>query len=180
MSFSYHPGRPGAGRMSGFTMIEMMIVVAMSAVLVAVASPSFMATVRVNRLDVSSGDLRSAVMLARSEAIKRARLVIVEPLTSGVWTGGFRVYADADQDPTNSYNSGTDILVRQMASMRNIVASGAPQRRAFNSRGENVSLAALSANRVPTTSTVGLCIAPSKRTVTINPAGFVSYAQTSC
>ncbi|HMN82361.1 MAG TPA: GspH/FimT family pseudopilin [Burkholderiaceae bacterium] len=166
---------------AGFTMIEMMIVVAMSAILLAVASPSFMSLVRTNRLDVAGGDLRSAVMLARSEAVKRAALTVVEPVSGNDWTSGVRVYVDADADPTNAYAAASDLLIRQFANFRNLTISGSPPARlAFDSRGQNVSLAATGAARLPTASTVALCIAPSRRDIEINRVGYVSYANASC
>lgn len=166
---------------AGFTMIEMMIVVAMSAILLAVASPSFMSLVRTNRLDVAGGDLRSAVMLARSEAVKRSTLTVVEPVSGDDWTSGIRVYVDADLDPTNSYVASADTLIRQFANFRNLTAGGTqPARLAFDSRGQNVVLAATAAARLPAASTVALCIAPSRRDIQVNRAGYVSYANASC
>jgi Tfp pilus assembly protein FimT len=162
-------------------MIEMMIVVAMSAILVAVASPSFMATVRTNRLDVAGGDLRAAVMLARSEAVKRAALTVVEPVAGSDWTSGVRVYVDADADPTNAYAAATDTLIRQFANFRNLTpVSAQPARLAFDSRGQNVVLAAAAAARLPTASTVALCIAPARRDLQVNRVGYVSYANAGC
>lgn len=171
---------PRTRRDGGFTLIEMLIVVAISAILVAVASPPFMAAVRTNRLDVATNDLRAAVMFARSEAVKRASLTIVEPVTSGDWTSGVRVYVDADQDASNGYSASSDTLIRQFSNLRNLTISSAPARLAFDGRGRNVSLAGTAAARVPVSSTIPLCIAPSRRDVQVNQAGYVSKSDASC
>jgi type IV fimbrial biogenesis protein FimT len=168
-------------RAGGFTLIELLIVMAMTALLVAAAAPSFMPTVRTNRLDSAGGDLRSAIQLARSEAIKRSGVAVVEPLVTGNWASGFRVYVEPSLDPTSGYNAATDILIRQWSPLRNVTTvTGAPTRLAFDYRGMNVALSATATGRTPQTSTVGFCISPSKRTLTINPGGFVQYADASC
>ena len=117
---------------------------------------------------------------ARSEAVKRASLTIVEPVTSGDWTSGVRVYVDADQDASNGYSASSDTLIRQFSNLRNLTISSAPARLAFDGRGRNVSLAGTAAARVPVSSTIPLCIAPSRRDVQVNQAGYVSKSDASC
>ncbi len=173
-------GRFGLHAARGFTLIEVMIVLAIGAITVAMAAPSLLATIRANRVEAAASDLRAATQLARSEAIKRAAIVVVEPTTAGAWARGVRVYVDNDLNPSNAF-TGNDLLVRQNTMLNNVtVAANAPVRLAFDGRGRNVVLAAAMANQLPTTSTLTLCSATVGRQLTINPAGHAQQTATTC
>lgn len=76
----------------GFTLVELMVTIAVLAVMLAIAVPSFQEFTRRNRVVAASNSLVSALALARSEAIKRAARVTV---ASANWTGGWQVFVDA-------------------------------------------------------------------------------------
>lgn len=59
----------------GFTVIELLIGVAVASVLLALAAPSFSALINSYRLTTLTNDVIAATNLARSEAIKRNRSV---------------------------------------------------------------------------------------------------------
>jgi type IV fimbrial biogenesis protein FimT len=59
------------GRGSGFTIVELMITVAVASILMALAVPSFNQMIVSSRLTAQSNDILAAITLARSEAIKR-------------------------------------------------------------------------------------------------------------
>jgi type IV fimbrial biogenesis protein FimT len=63
--------RTGARKASGFTMVELIIVMAIIAVLTLLAVPSFQALTVSNRLTTTANELVGAINLARTEAIKR-------------------------------------------------------------------------------------------------------------
>jgi type IV fimbrial biogenesis protein FimT len=73
-----HP-RNGAG----FTLIELMIGIAIAAIILTLGIPSFSEVIRNNRIAVQSNELVSALHLARSEAIKRSATVRVCSSTDG-------------------------------------------------------------------------------------------------
>ncbi|AOF82911.1 hypothetical protein BSY238_228 [Methyloversatilis sp. RAC08] len=62
---------------AGFTMIELMIVVTLLAVLAAFAFPSFQSFIASNRLTAESNELLSGMNLARSEAVRVQRRVLL-------------------------------------------------------------------------------------------------------
>ena len=75
---------------AGFTLIEMVVVVAVMAILVTIAVPSFKDMLLGTRVRTTASDLLQAVMLARSEAIKRSASVDVTPAAGG-WAQGWSV-----------------------------------------------------------------------------------------
>lgn len=64
---------------AGFTLVELMVVVAVVGVLAVVAAPSMAELVRTNRVNGAAGELTSAIQVARSEAIRRNSRVWVCP-----------------------------------------------------------------------------------------------------
>lgn len=90
----------------GFTMIELMIVVAIMAILIALAAPSFTPLIERWRVRDSAETLTSSLYYARSEAIKRGGNVIVAKNPNAAncttatanteWGCGWHVFFDAN------------------------------------------------------------------------------------
>jgi prepilin-type N-terminal cleavage/methylation domain-containing protein len=116
----------------GFTMIELLVVMTISAILVATAIPSFQWFIARNRASNASNDLLAALQLARAEAIRRGAPVSVcrtlnpnEPRAtiacSGVadatygandWGSGYITFAKV-AGTTNVQIEANDILIRR-------------------------------------------------------------------
>lgn len=102
--------RSGFKNLEGFTLIELMITVAIAAVLLAVAVPSFTNTIKRNQIDSQLRELASHVTLARSEAISRSVTVTIcrsndqatctSTLANGNWSDGWITFIDVDGDAT--------------------------------------------------------------------------------
>ena len=78
-------------------MLDLMIVVAIVAILAGMAAPSFGELLRNNRLASASSALQVSLSLARSEAVKRgadARVTVVANGVAGNWTNGWTVFFD--------------------------------------------------------------------------------------
>ena len=100
---------------SGFTLIELMIVIAMIAILSAVAVPRFQAWLPVYRLKSAASDLHSNMQKARIQAIKENQTVQMR--FDNTHSPGF-YYFDSDSDGVHdsdefrvdlsSYASGVD------------------------------------------------------------------------
>lgn len=109
-----------ASRQRGVTLIELMVTISVAAILMAIAVPSFESIIRRNRAAAVTNQFIHSLHLARSEAVKRGRNVIVCPSTSvnesvpdcdegAAWTDGWIIYSDENGD--NTYNAG-DVLIR--------------------------------------------------------------------
>ncbi|HQQ75174.1 MAG TPA: GspH/FimT family pseudopilin, partial [Pseudomonadales bacterium] len=68
----------------GFTLIELMITMAIMAILLSLAIPSFNNTIRDNRVLTAGNALVAAVAQTRSEAVKRGKLVSMCPSVDGL------------------------------------------------------------------------------------------------
>jgi type IV fimbrial biogenesis protein FimT len=83
--------------MKGFTLVELMVVVAIAALLMLVAGPSFLAFQRDSDLSSLASDLTASLNMARSESMKRARHVTVTPREAH-WFSGWRVFVDLNRN----------------------------------------------------------------------------------
>ncbi|HEX2830954.1 MAG TPA: GspH/FimT family pseudopilin [Burkholderiales bacterium] len=101
--------------MTGFTIFELIVSMAVAAVLAALALPSFAEFIDDNRLRGVATELVSDLNLARAEAIKRNARVLVCPKVGNSncasnanvkWNEGWIVCYDADAD--GKCDAGTD------------------------------------------------------------------------
>lgn len=78
----------------GFTLIELMITIAIAAILMALAAPSFTRAIQDNRVTTQANDLLTSIAVARSEAIKRGQNVSMTP-TANDFANGWCVHTGA-------------------------------------------------------------------------------------
>lgn len=96
---------------SGFTLIELMVTIALAAIILTQAVPSFHSLVQNNRLISQKNEFISNLNMARSEALKRSTRVTVCASTdktncdSTNWGQGWIVFSDRNGDSV--LNAGT-------------------------------------------------------------------------
>ncbi len=90
---------------SGFTLLELMVTIAIVAILLAVGLPSFEGIMRSNRVATSTNDLMASISLARSEATRNPNGAAIctsldGTACGGTWNDGWMVWIDVDGDAT--------------------------------------------------------------------------------
>ena len=104
---------------SGFTLIELMITLAVFAALLTIVVPSYSDMTLGSKLRSQSNDLVAGALLARSEAIKRNAFVRMcvsadgASCIAGGWEQGWVVFHDVDDDGV--LDAGETVLLRHQA-----------------------------------------------------------------
>jgi len=91
-------------RKRGFTLIELMVTLAVAAILLTVGVPAFQEMLRNNRAATHANEFLTALNFTRSEAIKRGRNISLCPSSNQTacgganWAVGWIAFVDADND----------------------------------------------------------------------------------
>lgn len=125
---------------SGFTLIELMVVVAMLGLLMAFGLPAMDTYVKNDRLTTQINTLVGHLAYARSEAVLRRQQVALCPsnnMTDCVnigWDAGWIIYVDADGD--SKFTAGEEILrAKQQLSGNNTLTSTFVDSYIYDKRG---------------------------------------------
>lgn len=166
----------------GFTAIELIVVVAIVAILTALAAPSFTPLVERWRVMQAVDGLQSSLYFARSEAIKRGGNVVIRKEPSGAngcalaasntdWDCGWFVFADTNGNGT--LNTGEEVLQRFTTPANITVTRTGGGANIQLSRWGTIEGAYLGFNIVPLDKSIsdpaarGLCMSPAGRIRTV-------------
>ncbi len=138
---------------SGFTLTEVMIVVAIVGILLLVVTPNFGRFVADNRVSTTKDKLITALALARTEAIRRGeRAVVCRANAAGDncanngtdWSDGWLVFADLDADGALDGGVGGNEIIRVQTDIDDLITITYAQNTAitYNGRGMLVLAAA--------------------------------------
>lgn len=102
---------------AGFTLLELMIVLAIGALIMTMAIPSFRDSINNQRLVTATNELVMSLTLAKSEAIKRVSYVTVckssdgESCTGGSsWNDGWIVFANTGTTSLGAFDVGDELI----------------------------------------------------------------------
>lgn len=114
---------------NGFTLIELMVAVAVLAVTLTIGVPSFRETIQTNRMATQANEFVAALALARSEAIKRGtRTTLCKSpdgsncTNGGNWDQGWIVFVDGNNNATA--DDGTGSILKVYSSLGSSTLSG--------------------------------------------------------
>ena len=94
----------------GFTLIELMVTIAIAAIFAALAVPSFRDFIAGQRVKTASYDISYMLTGARSEALKRNLNVSVAPATGG-WQNGWTITADVGDPAIGQHEAFAGLTV---------------------------------------------------------------------
>lgn len=109
----------------GFTLIELVITMAIAAILLTIGVPSFQDFIANTRISTDNSNLLADLAFARSEAVKRGTSVTICGKTSGAntcsgsWNGGRLIFVDSG-GVVGAYDAANDTLLR----VREDIAAG--------------------------------------------------------
>jgi type IV fimbrial biogenesis protein FimT len=160
-------GKKALSSPKGFTLLEMIVTVALAGILVAFGVPS-LHTFGVNQqIKTTSFDLFATLLYARNEAVKRCARVVVEP--AGEWTKGWMV-------KTIEQSGATLVLDEKSLRSGDIILESKNKSIVFNKDG-----------RVKGTTTVAITISSSQPEVTsrsrcmrLNLSGLPNSSEGGC
>ncbi len=193
LSLSHRPPSAGPRRTcigaargaSGFTIIELMIVMVVLAVLIAIAAPSLRTMIVGNAVRSVTGDLQSDIAMSRSEASKRSQRVVLCASTNQntctgatSWALGWISFVDADNNGQRDTVGTNEPLLR--------VKDAAPTSVQINTSPAGVSdIRFRSIGVIDAAKNITLCPATTGsgatgRTITINALGRVQTVTVTC
>lgn len=134
-------------KQQGFTIIELMVTVALVAIIAGLAAPSFTKMMRTSRVQTASNSLMTGFNLARAEAIRRGKNVYMMPVAdpnvypptqSTQWENGWVIFMDGNDDGIIP-NPIVAPMIRVGDAMNGVDVVGADTMVVFNSRGQPTS-----------------------------------------
>lgn len=132
----------------GVTLLELMITIAIAAILASLALPSFSSSLQSNRVATTSNEFLASVAFARSEAMRNNRGAVMCPSSNGsvcggTWQDGWIVWADQNANGTRE-TAGPIIepVLRSQAALYKQTTTGGGATIRFSPRGAVVGGAA--------------------------------------
>jgi type IV fimbrial biogenesis protein FimT len=165
---------------TGFTLVELMITLAVGITILGIGIPAFTGMMASNRTTGYANEMIGALRLARSEAVKRGEGVTIcasntanTACDGANWQNGWLLFTDPDNDRT--YTAASDTLVRVwQAPEGGVVFDSAPNNIRFRASGE------LSGSVADFAFQSGDCSGDQARTVSISRMGRPNITRSTC
>lgn len=146
-------------RAHGFSLLELMAVLAIVGILMSIAVPAFSEWIASQRVRDTAADIHTSLMRARNEAISRGLKTSIKPV-GGDWANGWYI-----ANPDGTYNpdpANPTVFIEQHGPVQNATISGAGTEIAFTPVG-----------RLPGTAAIKITSAGTRMTrcVTVDTAG---------
>jgi type IV fimbrial biogenesis protein FimT len=114
-------------KQNGFSLIEVVVTLAIAAIVLSIGVPSFQSYIQNNRQTTAINELATALQLARNSAItRRVRITLCKSndgsncqdgAGSGDWTQGWMMFTNPDNITATTGLTGTETLLRVHAAL---------------------------------------------------------------
>jgi len=166
----------------GFTLVELMITVAIVGIVAALGIPSFQEMLRQNRASSLANELAASLNLARSEAIKQGARVSVcksanitdaSPTcsTTANWQNGWLIFVDKGTSGSFDDSSDTRLKVGQPSNSNAVISAGST----FTNY-----VSYLPSGSSPSNGTLDICVDDVKRSIIIITTGRIRFSKGTC
>jgi type IV fimbrial biogenesis protein FimT len=121
---THAPTRPASGA-RGFTLVELLVTLAVLVILTSLAAASMSNTVNNNRIYATQTEFLASLALARSEAARRGLPVMLSataPVSGNAFGGGWSVWVDTDSSGT--FDSTVDTVLRSHEALPSTILIG--------------------------------------------------------
>lgn len=152
----------------GFTLIELMVTVAIIGVIALVAMPGMQMLIDASRINGATSELSSAFQLARSESVRRNARITVCGSTDGATCAAATTWTQVIVRQPNG--SATDPAV-----IRNYQPSGSMQL-----TGPSAGVVFRPSGLIESQQTLNVALSGNYRCITVKVSGVVSAAQGAC
>lgn len=166
----------------GVTLLELIVAITVLAVLAGIGVPAFSNIMRSNEIAAGSNNLLSALILARSEAMKRGVRVSVCPSNATAngctedWSNGLLVFSDDFGAPGVLENPANDVPLQLFPAPANgVTVTSAATSVVFMPSAATNSGATLTFSVTKTG-----CTGDQRRQISVTSAGRVSLTSASC
>jgi type IV fimbrial biogenesis protein FimT len=164
---------------AGFTLLELMIVLAIGALIMSMAVPSFRNSINNQRLVTATNELVMSFTLAKSEAIKRVVYVSVCKSSDGAsctgggtsWNEGWIVFANATTTNLGTFDVGDELIRVYSALPDSLEISAIGNVDAFVSFRPSGTLGTTAGNQLGTFTTCDHRGADSATAIVMQPSG---------
>ncbi|MBZ4192818.1 MAG: Tfp pilus assembly protein FimT/FimU [Candidatus Contendobacter sp.] len=174
-------------KFKGFTLIELIITLAIAAIVMTIGVPAFQDMIRNNRMIAQTNDFISALSFTRSEAIKRGRPVVLckssggaACATTGPWDQGWMIFVDTNNNA--AVDAGEEILrIHDALSGGNTLVGNSNVVTYISYSSDGVSRLKNGGTFQSGTLTFGLCNSSHQQnTIVINETGRARIAKITC
>lgn len=107
----------------GFTLVELMVALALIAILLSLAVPSLASFQRNSELRATASGFLAAVQSARTEAMKRGVDTYMQPMSNNNWANGWIIYADNDRSQTQTAADAVLMQTGPIAAKTNVASN---------------------------------------------------------
>ena len=159
----------GRQRHGGFTLVELMVTVAVIAILAVVATPSMSAMLNNSRVTAQAEEMVSSLQLARSEAVRRNARVTVCAGANGVCNNSANWNQWTVFGRDNTATPPVDDVIRDTQISGSVQMSGPADSIVFRPSG-----------MIDAEQALGIVMADQNRCVTVQISGVVTVSREAC